>query len=63
MGRITRPSRVSAIDRLAALNIALGYALGAGVNIAPEWRRIAKEKDDKPKPGRRALVFDLLANP
>ncbi len=51
------------LEPLAALNIAFGYGLGAGVDIAPEWRRIAKETLDRPKKGRRALVFDLLANP
>jgi NADPH-dependent F420 reductase len=51
------------LEPLAALNIAFGYALGAGVDIAPEWRRIAKDKLDRPKKGRRALVYDLLANP
>ena len=51
------------LEPVAALNIAFGYALGAGVNIAPEWRRIAEDKLDRPKKGRRALVFDLLANP
>lgn len=51
------------LEPLAALNIAFGYGLGAGVNIAPEWRRIPQDKLDRPKKGRRALVFDLLANP
>lgn len=51
------------LEPVAALNIAFGYGLGVGVNIAPEWRRIPKEKLDRPKHGRRALVYDLLANP
>jgi NADPH-dependent F420 reductase len=52
------------LEPLAALNIAFGYGLGAGIDIAPEWRRIAKNQLDQPKKkGRRALVFDLLANP
>jgi len=29
------------LEPLAGLNISLGYALGGGVNIAPEWRRAA----------------------
>lgn len=51
------------LEPLAALNIAFGYGLGVGVNIAPEWRRIAKKQLASPKRGRRALVYDLLANP
>lgn len=51
------------LEPLAALNIAFGYGLGVGVNIAPEWRRIAKSELASPKKGRRAFVFDLLANP
>jgi NADPH-dependent F420 reductase len=51
------------LEPLAALNIAFGYGLGAGVDIAPEWRRIAKSQLVSPKKSRRALVYDLLANP
>lgn len=52
------------LEPLAALNIAFGYSLGAGVNIAPEWRQIADKHLVRPKKkGRRALVYDLLANP
>lgn len=51
------------LEPLAALNIAFGYALGAGVNIAPEWRRIDQGDLVRPKKGQRAFVFDLLANP
>jgi NADPH-dependent F420 reductase len=50
------------LEPLAALNIAFAYTLGAGVNIAPEWRRVPKPVE-RNKPGRRALVYDLLANP
>jgi 8-hydroxy-5-deazaflavin:NADPH oxidoreductase len=51
------------LEPLAALNIAFAYGLGAGANIAPEWRRIPAKLVEAKKPARRALVFDLLANP
>ncbi|MGH6951367.1 MAG: NADPH-dependent F420 reductase [Vitreimonas sp.] len=51
------------LEPLAALNIAFAYGLGAGVNIAPEWRRVPAKLVEAKKPARRALVFDLLANP
>lgn len=50
------------LEPLAALNIAFGYALGAGVNIAPEWRHIGKPEKPKTQ-SKRARVFDLLAYP
>lgn len=51
------------LEPVAALNIAFAYSLGAGVNIAPEWRRMPKELTSPKKSGRRAFVYDLLANP
>ncbi|HRP10909.1 MAG TPA: NADPH-dependent F420 reductase [Terricaulis sp.] len=51
------------LEPMAALNIAFGYALGAGVNIAPEWRQIGKQVDKPRKASKRALVYELLANP
>jgi NADPH-dependent F420 reductase len=51
------------LEPLAALNIALAYKLGAGANIAPEWRHMPQKLVEPKKPRRRALVFDLLANP
>lgn len=54
------------LEPIGALNITFGYALGAGLDIAPEWRRlspaVAKAAKAK-KSERRALVYRLMDNP
>ena len=51
------------LEPVAALNIAFAYSLGAGVDIAPEWRRLGKPAEKAKPASRRARIFDLLANP